>query len=346
MATTNPYQASNRGTRSAAAGCIEAVDSHASVFSIFGDTQVEADWFRGLSSRLEGAQFIRIAGRGKNPEAIERLIQYDRPDIILLANDQPVLVLEKTRTVPSGHNVGQRMARLVRAAELRVFPILFMPYGAMKHGTYAGKRELNIRLLKALKKMAEIHCVPVVSIEWPADKHSELVIDGTENKDIARLVNDFLGSRFNHQCTVIGEAQKQMEAEFDRRRNARASYGEPPNSVEVVETGKLLGEHPNVRGDPQLLRARDKTLVYTIRMSPEKCRRQDPYTGMQFVYDYAECRTGPNVNEKSMNLALRFPNINIAHWLRSNPNDSSTKSCNWYLTANAMIFADGLLILR
>ncbi|MGH8543441.1 MAG: hypothetical protein ACREX3_07400, partial [Gammaproteobacteria bacterium] len=71
-----------------------------------------------------------------------------------------------------------------------------------------------------------------------------------------------------------------------------------------------------------------------------------PYTGTQFIYDYIWCRTGPAVSDKHTNLVLRFPSLTRGVWYSANPNDPSKKSCNWYLTANALWFQDGLDLIR
>ena len=81
-------------------------------------------------------------------------------------------------------------------------------------------------------------------------------------------------------------------------------------------------------------------------MSEAKCKRQDPYTGTQFIYDYCYCRKGKNINDKKMNLILYFPEIRKNVWLEKNPNNLDTKSSNWYLIANALMFKDDILILR
>ena len=81
-------------------------------------------------------------------------------------------------------------------------------------------------------------------------------------------------------------------------------------------------------------------------MTEQNCKRQDPYTGAQFVYDYAYCRSGKSVDQKNRNLILNFPLIKKNIWLKENPNNPNTKSCNWYLTANALMFKDDILILR
>ena len=80
-------------------------------------------------------------------------------------------------------------------------------------------------------------------------------------------------------------------------------------------------------------------------MSEDKCKRQDPYTGTQFIYDYCYCRNGIKVNDKHSNLVLFFPEIRKVFG-RKNPNNINTKSCNWYLTANLLLLKDGDIFIR
>ena len=97
--------------------------------TIFYDAPHEHDWFKSLDPRLKNIQSKKILSRGSNkPEIVNELILYDRLDIIFLLDDKPVLVLEKTEEVPSGHNVGQRIGRLARAVELGVPIIKFFPF--------------------------------------------------------------------------------------------------------------------------------------------------------------------------------------------------------------------------
>ena len=86
--------------------------------------------------------------------------------------------------------------------------------------------------------------------------------------------------------------------------------------------------------------------MYRIGMTPEKCRREDPYTGTQFIYDYAYCRSGPNAVDKRRNLILHFPLIDRDTFVERNPDDPSRKSCNWYLTASALAFRDETIELH
>ena len=81
-------------------------------------------------------------------------------------------------------------------------------------------------------------------------------------------------------------------------------------------------------------------------MSEEKCRREDPYTGMQFLYDYQHCRNGVKPENKLRNLIIDVPNVSIRRWKEANPNDPSRKSVLWYATANGILLKDGLIIVR
>ena len=84
--------------------------------TIYSDNLIEADWFQNLSPEFKDTKTELIKQRNKNIPIINELVDYDRPDIILLdQNQKPLLVLEKTAEVPTGHNVGQRIARLVKS---------------------------------------------------------------------------------------------------------------------------------------------------------------------------------------------------------------------------------------
>jgi hypothetical protein len=92
---------------------------------IFCDDNHEGNWFKSLCTSLNDIPLSPIKSRGENPPYIEKLLRYDRPDIILVEDEVSKLILEKTREVPTGHNVGQRFGRLVNAAEEGVMVIFF-----------------------------------------------------------------------------------------------------------------------------------------------------------------------------------------------------------------------------
>lgn len=311
------------------------------MIKIYYDSLTELQWFISLNPIFAQAEYYLIEGRGQNPDVIENLIRYDRPDIIVLNNNQPVLVLEKTNEVPTGHNVGQRFARLVRAIEDGILTIYYFPFDAMKHGQYASMCHLNIRLLQACFRINEIHHTPLLAIDRLTDEHGELVNDGSENIRIMEIIQDFINSDFDKNCNEIQNQLNIMRSEYNSRLQARPSYSNFPKSVIMYETQDFIREF-NITNPPQEFLDKNRTCVYRINMKPASCRRQDPYTGTQFIYDYLICRNGISTTDKHTNLVLYFPSLDNETWFRNNYNNPNTKSCNWYLTATALLFTDGI----
>lgn len=314
------------------------------MYEIWSDNFGEATWFRSLDNRLTGASVETIGSRGTNPKIIENLIAYDRPDIVLLDDGRPLLVLEKTREVPTGHNGGQRFARLARAAEFQIPTLYFLPFDAKKHGRYASICNINTRILAAMLRMGDIHECWVLPVNWPCDGDGELVIDGTENAVLEKLVGEILSMKSGEDSSCFRTHENWVRTELQRRNSVFPKYKAPPPSVEVKETKHFLhkqglSDHEHAA---QLLK-RERSLVYRMDMSPTACRRQDPYTGTQFIYDYLWARTGPLPSQRSQNLVLHVPNVPLETWKAANPNNPNTKSCNWYLIADAIVLSDGLI---
>lgn len=309
--------------------------------TIYYDSLTEATWFQELNPIFDNANFEIIKSRGDNPKVIEDITIYDKADIIVLKDDIPVLVLEKTSEVPTGHNVGQRFARLVRSIELGIPTIYYYPFDSKKHGKFASICNLNIRLLDASFKMYKIHDTPLLSVNWISDEHGELITDGSENIVIRKLISSYVDSDFSKNCVAFKEHLDWMIAEYNRRLNIRPSYKKMPPSVKCYLTQEFFNAL-QVSNVPDEILSRKYTHVYEIDMSPSKCKRQDPYTGTQFIYDYILCRNGINVSDKDSNLILYFPRIDPDTWFENNPNNPNTKSSNWYLTANALLFKQGI----
>lgn len=316
------------------------------MFTVWSDNALEAEWFRSLDARLNAAKIEIIGGRGSNPAVIERLISYDRPDVILLHNGSPILVLEKTREVPTGHNVGQRFARLARAAELSVPVIFFLPFDARKHGRYSSMCRINTRLLRALLRMGELHSTYALAVNWPCDQNGELVIDGSENFEVGKLTSEIISEKtgdasIGFRATFI---ERQLE-DIQRREEIFPKYKELPKSAFFAPTHSFLSPFLRILNPNSRLLSRERSLVYKIDMSPEKAKRQDPYTGTQFIYDYGWLRKGASPADRDANLILWIPRVDKATWERLNPETYASKSCNWYLIADAIVLSDGVLTL-
>jgi len=315
-------------------------------YEIWGDNENESLWFQALDSRLKSAKVRNIGQRGSNPELIDSLVVYDRPDIILLFNSKPVLVLEKTAEVPTGHNVGQRVARLVRAAEHEIPVLYFLPFDAKKHGAYSGICSINTRLIKAMVRMSEIHNVPVLPVEWPSrEVDGELVTDGSQDERLSTLVSSLLDSFPMKWNDITKQHESWLEKELERRNDTYPAYRNLPTSAKIEKTSKFLKSLPFATSHYSSLLNREMTLIYKMDMTPEKCRREDPYTGTQFIYDYGWLRNGPRPVDRETNLLIHVPKVTMKRWIEANPNDIQRKSSNWYLTADGIVLSDGIILI-
>jgi hypothetical protein len=315
-------------------------------WEIWSDNLIEADWFKNLDVRMDSGATYTIGRRNSNPVHIENLIAYDRPDIILCDSGKPILVVEKTAEVPTGHNVGQRVARLVRSAEYGLTTLYFLPFEARKHGKYSSMCNINPRLLRAMLKMGEIHNCSVLPVNWPCDEYGELISDGSEDTVMSELMRDALDSYEATGIVVLDDCHEtSLRLEINEREASFPPYRELPKSAEVLATRHFLKDKQLTDEAREHLQLRPESLVYTMDMSPEKSGRQDPYTGMQFIYDYGWLRTGPRPADRDLNLILNIPRVDLKTWTQKNPEDYGSKSCNWYLTADAIVLSDGIIHL-
>ena len=312
---------------------------------LYSDDAQEALWFKGLDNRLLNVDHQIMSG--SLPDYIENLLTYDRPDIIMAVDKEPVLVVEKSSEVPSGHNMGQRFGRMVRAAEQGVPSIMFFPYLAMKHGTHAGLCYANARYFKAMWEVSRIHDTPFLGINWPCDDDGELINDGSEDELLSRFVTAFIDNGYKEDgLEVVKEVKKEIQWGYDRSVDVHSKYESLPRSVKIQNTEETVEEWQEERGNvelPDTFFDREETLIYRVGMSPENCRREDPYAGMQFVYDYGWCREGPDRSEKFRNLVIDVPKVTRETWVNKNPNDASRKSSQWYATAEAFALKDGVI---
>jgi len=315
---------------------------------IYCDALQEGEWFKNLSTSFKNAELLEIESRGKNPKIIEQLIEYDRPDIILVVDGKIKLALEKTEEVPTGHNVGQRFARIVKSAELQVPFIYFCPFVAMKHGKYANKCFINARLFTAIENMSNIHDVLILVMNWVADKNYELIRDGREDAELKLLMGELLSNNFNFEKSkIVKNILKRMNEERENRIKMHPSYEEPPNTVKIVSTSSLVSKLKEKFGDFKIsdrFIKNSETIFYVLGMTPENCRREDPFTGTQLVYDYYWCRTGEKISDRKRNLVLNIPLVTKKRWLEANPNEIHKKRHLYYSIPDILILKDGIII--
>ena len=210
------------------------------MYKIYSDNLIEGNWFRSLNYKFYNSKIELIKGRGKNIKIIEKIISYDRPDIILLKNNKPLLVIEKSREVPTGHNVGQRMARLVRSVELGIPTIYFFPFDSRKHGIHSGICNMNARILLAFKNMWRIHNCPIVALNWKSDDYGELIGDGSENKELINVIDNLEKESFGLKSKIFDTLRSDNENEYFKRVSVRKSYSKKPASVYAQKTNSLV----------------------------------------------------------------------------------------------------------
>jgi hypothetical protein len=316
-------------------------------YDVFIDAITEGEWFRSLSPELRGADLITYQD-ASNSE-VEKLTQYERPDIILFKNGEPVLVVEKTSHVPTGENTLQRVARMVNAAELGIPGLFYTPYAKMKGDKGSkgrGKCNLNYRFIEGLRRIGEHNNTPMLIPPWPYDEDYYLVRDGSEDDLVSDFVDQFLKNDCNPDVPAGNEIRQETEREVERILSEYPPYKSPPGKIDIVSTESYLNRISSKSGLSELndvFEERDKTVVVTNDMSPGSCDRVDPYGGAQFAYDYMYCRAEASTYERDRNLVIQVPSVFKERWLEANPYKPENKSSLWYECADVIELQDSIL---
>jgi hypothetical protein len=311
---------------------------------IYFDNYQEGRWFEDLHPRLRGSHLAAFpAGNAQPSERLRQVLAYDRPDIVLTDDsDAPLLVLERTVEVPSGHNVGQRFARLAAAAQVGVPAVYFGPYSAFKHGgATAGPRYMNLRLFYAIDGVMKVERSPITTIRWPIDEQFEIVQTANKDKRLREYLELFFELLDRHGPTGLGKAL--IESNFEAiQEEERQNF----ISTEVRDPGQYQGPPPSVvirrLGDiPQLAEIRTPGLgkreivFYNVGMN---YIRSDPYTGMAILYAYLYCN---GMRKRSRDLVLWFPNITREMWEAACTGNRVGKHVKLFrLVADGILFAD------
>lgn len=311
-------------------------------YTVLYDEPHEAAWFKNLHADLANAEEISL-DEAADTQRLNGVLGYDRPDIVLIRNDEPILVVEETVEVPSGHNVGQRFARLAAAAEHRVPCLYFGPYKAKKHGgETAGPRYMNLRLFGALDAMTRVTGTAMTTINWPVDEHCEVRRDAAKDDDVREYIRTLLrlDPSIDHdglnRAMLESEIHKRMlveRDEFSRTLVRGDQYDLPPNSVEFLTSSTFEsshGIHPSQVGINT-----EEIVLYNVGMNSI---RSDPYTGMAMLYHYLYIAEHPD-----RSLILWFPNITFELWRRAARNQRRKDIRLYKHSAEAILFRDALV---
>tara|TARA_Y100000310_G_C20575258_1_gene760086 strand:+ start:196 stop:1239 length:1044 start_codon:yes stop_codon:yes gene_type:complete len=340
------------------------------VFTIYCDSVDlrEGRQIQQISPALANAQVISIKQTvTENPLFIQRLLRYDRPDVILVWDKKPVLVIELTSEVPSGHNVGQRWARLVRSVEEGIITVFFTPYRSRKHGTFTAPCKMSKRYVDAADIMTDLHNAPILLVNWPVDDNAELILgEGLpqftqENGDfrvgLSELINDLIRNDFDYErCNTINALQERTRELYATLTDGTDGIARLKKSVIPMKTDDYLTNLQQRLPDafdkiPGAFRARENTLVYTIGVTENigvkgkrNCNREDPFVGNQFALDYCYCRNGPGLDQRHTNFVMCFPNVHREVFEEDNPNNPTLKSRLYYMVADHLEFTDDIIL--
>jgi hypothetical protein len=311
-------------------------------FTILYDEPQEAAWFKALHPSLTDAVEVPISAAKEWPH-VAGVLGYDRPDIVLLDGKRPILVVEETVEVPSGHNVGQRFARLAAAAEHQVPCLYFGPYVARKHGGItAGPRFMNLRLFASLDAMVRVTGTAVTTINWPVDADCEVRRDPHKDDDVKDYVSTLLGlyptlSNADLSKKILASNfQKRMLEDRDKflltvRR--KEQYDLPPESVQILDRDMFNDEYDTSLQSCGIDSSR--IVLYKIGM---KKIRSDPYAGMAILYHYLYI-----AEHKDRALVLWFPEISFSQWKIAAANPKRKDIRLYRHSAEGILFSDQLV---
>lgn len=314
---------------------------------IYYDSIQEGVWFQSLHPSVQKANLLPFPKRNSTA-AVNSVLAYDRPDIVLVDNGTPILVVERTVEVPSGHNVGQRFARLVAAAQLQIPIVYFGPYAAYKHGgATQGPRYMNLRLFYSLSNIARIENTAVTIINWPVDANYEVIQNPTKDLRLREYLQLFLnlyqqyGQPSMNQHIMCSSFEQQQDSErrafIAKDVKNPEQYDSPPDSVQIIPNNTLNSYKTHNINLTNLLRCTE-TVLYKIGMN---YIRSDPYAGCAMLYAYLYCG---GMKKPTRNLVLHFPGIAIEEWQATSQKSSDRKDLRLFkLVADGIIFANGYL---
>lgn len=174
--------------------------------------------FRKLSPFWAGISTVQVipnlgpralASHFLNKQVIS-LLEYDRPDIIILLEGHPVLVIEITEHGYTGDNPLQRFARVVRAAELGVPLVHFTPFARTRFDEMlytdrpTSARRVSSRLFEGFSKLTEIYKVPIVAMDWPITTRGIPIKPDLQNTTQLREIFGELVDYAQHICEHDG----------------------------------------------------------------------------------------------------------------------------------------------
>jgi len=315
------------------------------MYQIFFDAFQEGQWFQSQHQTLSNAELLPFPSNNeivKFPIQFQNALSMDRPDIILCQNFIPILVVERTVEVPSGHNVGQRFARMVAAAKHQIPSIYKAPYAARKHGGETeGPRYINLRLKYAFEKMSKQHNdISITMLNWPVDNDYEIIRDHRKDVDIKEYLNEFFKVYNNYNLIAVSNhinksaltvrINLELDQFIDSKVKRPSQYDAPPPSVRIISATEFCLE-TNITNQVR------PVVVYKIGM---KKIRSDPYTGCAYLYAVLYCN---GISRPDKDMCLHMEHISFKSWKELSGNNNRKDIRLYKAIADFLYLKDAIL---
>ena len=148
-------------------------------------------------------------------EFVKPLVKYDRADFLVFYRKSPILMVEMTEHGYTGDNSLQRFARLVNAGEEKVPVIYFTPFSRTRLDEIeateedTSKRHVSLNLFRGMKRISEIHHVPVIAVDWPVNQRGlPMTFQRNASSEKKKAVFGKLSALLDH---IIGCHTSQIE---------------------------------------------------------------------------------------------------------------------------------------
>ena len=268
------------------------------------------------------------------------LNEFDRNDAIISLDADPLLTIEQTIMNPSGHNLPQRFAKLVKAAEFGVPAIYYYPEYARRSNSDPNPRYVNVRVPLSQFRLTELFEVPSLSVLWPTDPSTlqpsrRLVDHQNLANSVDEIVNAGLQGRPLWNLPYVQRAQQEMTRvigqyghRYPTSPSWRAVYPQglpwtargssravdPPDSCELVPTHAYLSQLWATRGrrltstrKTEFLAARTHSMVFRSTLNAEETGPEHPYPGHAAMLDILYARNGRLPQDREVNLICELP---------------------------------------
>ena len=197
---------------------------------------------------------------------------------------------------------------------------------------------MNLRLFYAIEKMAAIERAASTTVNWPVDRHYEIIKSASKDTRMHAYMNLFFE---NYRRGELGQLNKILQSsQFEQAQQTERrtfiesevenpeQYDSPPDSVTILPTAKVKAQY-GFSSDQLLL---ENSVVYNVGMTYV---RSDPYTGMAILYSYLYCG---GMGKHTSHLILHFPHITRAIWDAAAKNQHRKDVRLFLAVANGIIF--------